>query len=69
VLLDEKAPGGGGHDQWCRACRQLIVAGQPVTHLAFQNDPQGLKGQYHLACSKPFASLARIVNLDPRIGL
>jgi hypothetical protein len=37
----------------------------------FQTDPNGtdgLTGDYHLECSKPFASLAYVVNLNPWSG-
>jgi hypothetical protein len=60
----------GGRDgaRWCRACKQPIFKHQSATRVEFQTDPHGtggLTGDYHLACSKPFASLAYVINLNP----
>jgi hypothetical protein len=36
--------------------------------VTFNTDPhghKGLTGDYHAGCSKPFESMARIVNLNP----
>lgn len=64
----DSMPGGDPHGPWCQACRRPIIQGEPVTRVHFQNDPkgaQGLSGTYHKQCSKPFQSLARVVNLNP----
>jgi hypothetical protein len=64
-------PGGEPGFRWCRACRQEIRHGEPATHVHFQTDPQGtqgLTGAYHQQCSRPFASLARVVNMNPWRG-
>ena len=56
---------------WCRACRQLIGPGEPVTQVYFQTDPQGalgLTGPYHPPCGRRFQSLARVVNMNPWSG-
>lgn len=70
--LDGSAFEGGGYgDPWCRACKQPILKDQRATRVEFQTDPNGtdgLSGEYHLACSKPFVSLARVVNLNPWAG-
>jgi hypothetical protein len=70
MLLDGTNFEGGGYGgHWCKACRQPILFQQPSTRIEFQNDPDGTKGltgMYHRECGRPFASLARVVNLDPR---
>lgn len=59
----------GGYDgRWCRACKRPILKHERATRVEFNTDPNGadgLTGDYHLACSKPFASLAHVVNLKP----
>jgi hypothetical protein len=66
VYLDEPFPAGGGHfGPTCRACKNPIHKHEPATRLDFSNDPDGAKGltgDYHLACSKPFASIAQAMN-------
>jgi hypothetical protein len=59
--------GADGH-RWCRACKQPILKHHRATRVEFQTDPHGidgLTGDYHLECSRPFASLAHVVNLNP----
>jgi hypothetical protein len=59
--------GGEPRLPWCRACREPIRRGQPATRIDFQTDPdgrQGLTGMYHQQCASPFASLARVVNMN-----
>jgi hypothetical protein len=70
LYLDEEsfASGGGYGAPLCLSCKQPIVNGQPSTRVTFRTDPDGhagLTGDYHLACSRPFASLAHVINLDP----
>jgi hypothetical protein len=68
VYLDESAH-GGGYGPLCCACKLPIFPGQRTTRVEFNTDPdgaEGLTGDYHLACAKPYASLARIINLDLR---
>jgi hypothetical protein len=69
VYLDEKFSSGGGFTgRTCRSCKTPIHQGQPATRVTFNTDPdgaRGLTGDYHLACSKPFASLAHVINLNP----
>jgi hypothetical protein len=51
----------------CKACRQPIMEGERSTRIDFQNDPDGsagLSGLYHVLCSKPYQSLARVMNLN-----
>jgi len=51
---------------WCASCKQPITGGQRSVRVLFDNDPhgfRGLTGEYHEACSRPFQSLARVVNL------
>jgi hypothetical protein len=50
------------------ACKQPILKHHRATRVEFQTDPHGidgLTGDYHLECSRPFASLAHVVNLNP----
>jgi hypothetical protein len=54
------------HLPLCRACRELIGPGEPVTRVDFRTDPdgkQGLTGLYHRRCGKRFASLARALSM------
>jgi hypothetical protein len=70
--LDGSSFDGGGYSgRWCRACKQSILKHHRATRVEFQTDPNGtdgLTGDYHLECSKPFASLAYVVNLNPWSG-
>jgi len=73
MYLDESlyAPGGGEQFRSCRACKEPILQGQQATRVDFQNDPsgvEGLTGEYHAACSKPYASMARAIDLLSRFG-
>jgi hypothetical protein len=67
VYLDESfAFGGGQGGPSCRACKKLILEGEPSIRIAFASDPVGAKGytgEYHSACSKPFVSLARAIDM------
>jgi len=41
--------------------------GERSTRIDFQTDPDGmagLSGLYHTACSRPYQSLARVVNMN-----
>jgi hypothetical protein len=68
VFLDEKFGHGSRPDgPYCRACRQPIHQGERAMRVEFQNDPDGTKGltgEYHAACGRRFASLARVVNMN-----
>ena len=51
----------------CMACRQPIADGQRATRIDFRTDPDGtggLSGLYHTVCSRPYQSLARVVNMN-----
>jgi hypothetical protein len=69
MYLDEAFAFGGGHaGPICRACKQPILDGERSTRVSFRTDPdgaEGLTGEYHIPCSKPFASLAHVLNLNP----
>jgi hypothetical protein len=59
--------GGSGGPEWpsCLSCRAPIVDGQPSVRVYFNHDPHGHKGfsgLYHSECSRPFASIARVIN-------
>jgi hypothetical protein len=63
--------GGRFGRRWCLACKQPILTQQRATRVEFQTDPEGLNGltgEYHLECSKPFSSLARVINMNPWSG-
>ena len=73
MYLDESqfAHGGGPGGPACRACKQQILEGERSMRIAFDTDPngrQGITGEYHVACSKPFDSLARATNMLSRFG-
>jgi hypothetical protein len=60
--------GGEGGGRSCCGCKQPIHEGERAKRVHFDNDPHGFKGltgDYHLRCSKPFASLAHVINLKP----
>jgi hypothetical protein len=60
-------PGGDGpHGPWCASCKAPITKNQRSVHVHFDSDPhgfRGLTGEYHEDCSKPFASMARAINV------
>jgi len=65
------APGGGESGPSCCACKGPILKGQQTARLHFDTDPdgaKGLSGDYHRECSKPFASLSRVLNMLGRFG-
>jgi hypothetical protein len=70
VYLDEPCfPGGGHFGPTCRSCKRPIAEGERTTRIAFDHDPSGTKGltgDYHVACSKPFTSLAHAINMLSR---
>ena len=60
--------GGGFEGPPCKACHQPILQGQPSTRVEFLNDVHDMTGDYHTACSKPFASLAQAISMMSRFG-
>lgn len=71
MLLDETNGGGGHRGPWCPSCKQPILEGQKTLQVTFNNDPHGFNGTtglYHAQCGRPFASLARVINLNPWAG-
>ncbi len=59
---------GGWPGPYCRACRQPILPEQRHTRIEFSTDRYGFKGltgDYHATCGKPFASMARVINMRP----
>lgn len=73
MYLEESqfARGGGPDGPRCRACKQPILEGDRSKRITFANDPYGragLTGEYHVACGKPFDSLARAMNMMLRFG-
>ncbi len=58
--------GDGSNDPWCTHCRQPITPKQQSVRVDFPHDPhgfRGLSGLYHAECGKPFASMARAMNM------
>lgn len=65
--LDAMPGGDEPRGPWCTSCNMLIGANERSVRVHFNNDPHGFRGftgEYHEACSKPFASMARVINLD-----
>jgi len=69
MLFDSLGQGSEGPSgPLCVSCRGLIHDGESPERITFPHDPhghRGLSGLYHARCAKPFASLARIMNLKP----
>jgi hypothetical protein len=60
----DATPGGYPCNSWCKACRQPIEAGQAVETVQFDTEEtRDMSGLYHRACAKPFASMARALNI------
>lgn len=67
MLLDPTSGGGGEEGPFCTSCSAPITKDQRSVRINFNNDPQGhrgFSGLYHEQCGKPFASLARVLNLN-----
>ena len=63
MYLEEGLGGGGYEGRSCKGCQTLIMPGQPVTRVVLDHDPEGMSGDYHAACGKPIAELARVINM------
>jgi hypothetical protein len=62
----DATPGGDPRGPLCKACRQPIGVGQPSEMVEFSTpDTRDMSGMYHRLCARPFASLARVINLKP----
>lgn len=66
MYLNDGFFGGGSDGPICKACKQPLLKGQPVKRVEFVEDPRGMTGDYHTACSKPFVSLAQAMNMMRR---
>lgn len=67
AYFETPAAGGGPSGPWCTSCKAPITAGQRSVRVHFDTDQhghKGLSGVYHEQCSKPFAALARVINLN-----
>jgi len=64
----DASPGGDPRGPWCKACLHPITESQPSLKVHFNDDEHGFNGLYHEPCGRPYASIARILNLDPWIG-
>ena len=61
----------GESRRWCWACRQPIYENEPSTSVETASVPTGLgglTGEYHVRCSRPFASLACALDMLSRFG-
>jgi hypothetical protein len=59
--------GSGPNEPFCTSCRAPIADGQRSIRIDFDNDPhghRGLSGLYHEQCGRPFASMARVMNMN-----
>jgi hypothetical protein len=64
--LDGTFRGEEPRGPWCASCKAPISEGQRSVRIRFANDPHGfhgLTGEYHEACSKPFASIANALDM------
>jgi len=64
--LDGSPGGEEPRGPWCASCKSAITDSQRKVHVHFDTDPhgfRGLTGDYHEACGKPFASMARAINM------
>ena len=68
MYLNDGFSGGGPEGPLCKACKQPIQKGQPVTRVEFSGNQHGMSGDYHRDCGKPFASIANALNLMSRFG-
>jgi hypothetical protein len=68
MYLNDGFHGGGSEGPLCKACKQPILKGQPVTRVEFGGNPPGMSGDYHRSCGKAFASMARALNMLGRFG-
>jgi hypothetical protein len=71
MYLENFANGGGFGRGWCLSCKQPIDDNEPSTRVEFASDPagrEGLTGDYHVPCSRPYASLARALDMLSRFG-
>jgi hypothetical protein len=68
MALDASPWGGDPHVPVCRSCGLFIAGRAEAVRVAFDNDPDGTRGYtgtYHPACSRPFAAMARVLNMKP----
>jgi hypothetical protein len=64
--LDMAPDREGADGPWCASCKAPITKAQRSVRVQFDSDPhgfRGLTGEYHEPCSKPFASLAHVINV------
>jgi hypothetical protein len=63
MAYDASFFGGGWEGRWCKACQQPITSGERFTHVNFEKQPH-FTGHYHEPCSRPFRSMAHILNAN-----
>ena len=63
MVAFDATPGGDPRGPWCKACRQPISESQRTINVRFDNDVHEMSGLYHETCGRPFASMARVLNL------
>jgi hypothetical protein len=68
VAFDPMPSGGSGAEgPFCTGCRAPIATNQRSVRVDFNTDPhghRGLGGLYHEHRSRPFASLAHVINMN-----
>ena len=65
--LDGTFRGEEPRGPYCASCKAPITKDQRSVRVDFKNDPQGHRGftgLYHEQCSRPFVSIARVMNMD-----
>ena len=68
MYLNDGFFSGGSQDPHCKACKQPILKGQPVTRIAFDGASRDMSGDYHSSCGRPFASMAHVLGMLNRLS-
>lgn len=68
MYLNDGFFGGGSEGPSCKACKQPIFQSQPATRVEFDGNAHDMSGDYHKACSKPFASMAQALSMLNRLS-
>lgn len=67
MLIDTSLPFGPGHERICHKCKLIIEPGQRTETIKCSvPGSEWVSGTYHEACSKPFASMVRAMNMLSR---
>lgn len=63
MYLEDGLGGGGYEGRPCKGCQLLIMPGEAAIRVTFDHDRNDMSGDYHAACGKPIAALARAMNM------